>query len=147
MDALSQSATALTISQIQAGYVSANITSVGVLVTGNYAPDILNGRPNPSGYPRNKAPRYPGQQTLKATASLICKLRSGDYKNLKKITDHNWIKLKKAVADGASGAGTCCPGTVYKRMQALLDLVNEQCPQYDFQLDISPKDKVCEFLR
>lgn len=147
LDVKSSRATKLTMNQISSGYVSANITSVGVMVTGNYAPDILGGRPNPSGYPRYGAARYPTMETLKTTAGLICQLREGDYPNLKKISDHNWIKIKKDVADGRSASGTCCPGTVYKRMNALLKLVKKECPEFDFKLDISPKDKVCRFLR
>lgn len=133
--------------QIRQGYISANITSVGVLVVGNYAPDIIGRSANPGGYPANGPVRYPSEELLRSSAKLICKMRSENYPNLRKITDHNYIKIKKAIADGTREYGSCCPGTVYKRMDRLLALTKEECPEYNFILDISPEDKLCSFLK
>ncbi|MCO4754906.1 MAG: N-acetylmuramoyl-L-alanine amidase [Bacteriovoracaceae bacterium] len=129
------------------GLVSANLTSVGVLVTGNYAPDIVDGQLNPSGYPTDGPVRYPSTSALKASAKLICQLRSTEHPNLTKISDHNYIKIKRNYENGKPYAGSCCPGTVYLRMQKLHELVKQECPQFEFQLDISPKETVCPFLR
>ncbi|MEX1099161.1 MAG: hypothetical protein WEB87_01975, partial [Bacteriovoracaceae bacterium] len=146
MDTVSENATDLAREEINDGFVSANITSVGVLVTGNFAPDILNGRPNVSGYPANGPVRYPSETTLRTTAKLICKLKNGDYPNLRKITDHNYARIKKNLADGEGYFGTCCPGTVYYRLNKLLELTKEECPEHQFALDISPKEHLCHFL-
>lgn len=133
--------------QLARGYVSANETSVGVLVTGNYAPDIIGGRANPGGYPRNGRVRYPSESTLRTAAKLICKLKKETHPNLRKISDHNLIKIKRDLARGVSYVGTCCPGTVYKRMNKILQLTKEECPEYNFALDISPEENVCTFLK
>lgn len=147
IDKLSPNAVAQTQRQIQDGYVSANITSVGVLVTGNYAPDIIGNTLNIGGYPANGAVRYPTEGTLRASAKLICSMRSGNFPNLRKITDHNYIKIKKAMADGGLPNGTCCPGTVYYRMNRILELTKEECPEHNFALDISPEEYLCPFLK
>lgn len=147
LDKIDARATAKVKRQIRSGLVSANITSVGVMVSGNYAPDLLNGSLNPGGYPADGPPRYPTDSALRESARLLCKLRSEKYPNLRKIADHNHIKIKKAVADGKRAIGTCCPGTVYKRMNRLLELTREECPEYDFALDLSPEDRICAFLK
>lgn len=147
IDRVAEGPTNLTKRQIQNGYVSANITSVGVLVVGNYAPDIIGRSINPDGYPSNGPVRYPTDDALRTSAKLICQLKSDKYPNLRKITDHNYIKIKKAMADGSGTYGTCCPGTVYRRMDRMLELTKEECPEHTFALDISPEDKICSFLK
>ena len=132
---------------LRQGFVSGNVTSVGILVIGNYAPDLLGTSINPGGYPSNGPIRYPSDNVLRTTAKSVCRLKSESHPNLRKLTDHNYMKIKKALADGNSAIGTCCPGTVYKRMSRLLALVKEECPEHEFVLDISPEDKICPFLR
>tara|TARA_Y100000782_G_scaffold75168_1_gene81114 strand:- start:26748 stop:28433 length:1686 start_codon:yes stop_codon:yes gene_type:complete len=129
------------------GIASANLTSVGVLVIGNYAPDIVNNALNPTGYPSDGPPRFPSTDALRSSAKLICQLRRDEHPNLTKITDHNYIKIKRNYEKGKRYAGTCCPGTVYLKMQKLYELTKEECPEFDFTLDISPKETVCPFLR
>lgn len=139
--------------ELKEGYISANMTSVGVAVIGNYMPDLIrthNGySPNPSGYPSNGAIRYPTDDALKKVGQLICKLKKEKYPNLRKITDHNFIKIKKALADGTATSGTCCPGTVYYRMQRIKNFAMEACNfnNNEFVLDISPKVNLCRGLR
>lgn len=132
---------------LERGIVNANVTTTGILVTGNFAPDIMEGRINPGGYPANGKMLYPDSKTLDAIARLICRLRSKDHPNLRKITDHNYIRIKKSLADGTRARGTCCPGTIYHRMNAVLEGTKKYCPQFTFELDISPKDYVCNFLK
>ncbi len=139
-------------SNLNQGIASANLTSIGVLVIGNYAPDIIKPTPktkilNPTGYPADGPPRYPSIDALRSSAKLICQLRREEHPNLTKITDHNYIKIKRDYESGRKFAGTCCPGTVYLKMQKLHELTKEECPEFDFQLDISPKETVCSFLK
>lgn len=136
------------------GFISANMTSIGVSVIGNYMPDMIKKRnggysSNPSGYPRNQGVRYPNDNALKKVGELICKLKREEHPNLRKITDHNFIKIKKALADGTSPRGTCCPGTVYYRMQKIKDFAMEACgfSNNEFILDISPRTRICYGLR
>jgi hypothetical protein len=139
--------------ELKEGFISANMTSVGVAVIGNYMPDLIrthNGySPNPSGYPSNGPVRYPTDDALKKVGQLICKLKKEKYPNLRKITDHNFIKIKKALADGTATNGTCCPGSVYYRMQKIKELAMEACnfKNNEFVLDISPKVNICRGLK
>lgn len=136
------------------GYISANMTSVGVAVIGNYMPDMIKKRSggfsaNPSGYPRNKGVRYPADNALKKVGELICKLKKEEHPHLRKITDHNYIKIKKAIADGTATYGTCCPGTVWYRMNKIRQYAMEACgfSNNEFVLDISPRTRLCYGLR
>jgi hypothetical protein len=65
--------------ELQDGYISANMTSVGVAVIGNYMPDLIRSgsgySPNPSGFPSNGPTRYPTDAALKNVGELICKLK------------------------------------------------------------------------
>lgn len=140
--------------ELREGYISANMTTVGVSVIGNYMPDMIRRRSggyeaNPSGYPRNQGTRYPTDASLKKVGELICKLKKETHPHLRKITDHNFIKIKKQIADGTATAGTCCPGTVYYRMQKIRDFAMEACnfSNNEFVLDISPSVRLCYGLR
>jgi len=136
------------------GKISANMTTVGVSVIGNYMPDLIpNGyggfSSNPSGYPSNGDIRYPTEESLKKVGQLICKLKKETHPHLRKITDHNFIKIKKQIADGDSTSGTCCPGTVYYKMNQIRKYAMEACnfTGNEFVLDISPKVRLCRGLR
>lgn len=134
--------------QIKQGIINANFTTVGVALVGNYAPYKLSSRNyNIGGYVDEV--RYPSSAVISKTAKLICELKKGAYKNLTKITDHNYIKIQKDISDGKSTSGTCCPGTLYKRMNDVLSAVKMECPDVasELKLDISPGTKVCSFLK
>lgn len=134
--------------QIKDGIVNANFTTVGVAVIGNYAPLKLGRRTNIGGYPAGQV-RYPSKPIIEKTAKLICELKRDKYKNLVKISDHNFMKIQQDLQDGNSTSGTCCPGTVYKKMSDILNAVKKECPEIssDIKLDISPGTKVCSFLK
>jgi hypothetical protein len=79
----------------QAGKLKANITTIGVVITGNYAPYSTD---NPSGYSR-RSPRYPTRQTQDMVARLACQLQK-KYPRMKYIKWHNFYH------------STTCPGTI-----------------------------------
>lgn len=81
--------------QLRNGKIKANVTTLGVVVIGNYVP---YSRRNPGGYPRSKV-RNPTTQTQDAIARLSCQLQK-KYPNIKEIKWHNLYN------------STDCPGTI-----------------------------------
>jgi hypothetical protein len=77
------------------GKVKANVTTIGLVVIGNYAPFS---KENPNGYPKNK-PRYPTKATQDMIARTACQLQKR-YPNMKSIKWHNYYH------------NTSCPGTI-----------------------------------
>lgn len=80
-------------SLIKNGKIKANVTTIGVVVNGNYAPFSQY---NPNGYSRNN-PRRPTQKTLEMAAKLSCQLQK-KWPRIKKISWHSNYKQ------------TTCPG-------------------------------------
>jgi N-acetylmuramoyl-L-alanine amidase len=75
--------------------IKANVTTIGLVVIGNYAPIA---RDNPGGYsPRN--PRYPTEKTQDMIARLSCQLQK-KYPRMKSIRWHSYYH------------STSCPGTI-----------------------------------
>ena len=88
--------------QIKGDKIKANVTTLGVVVVGNYAP---YSRQNPSGYPASK-PRYPSDQTQDMLARLSCQLQK-KYPAMKNIRWHNYYH------------STDCPGTIKKFIEQI----------------------------
>jgi hypothetical protein len=78
---------------IAATEAKANVTTVGIVVIGNYA---LYSRANPGGFSASK-PRIPTKETLELTAKLSCELQR-KHPRIKNIKWHNYYK------------DTSCPG-------------------------------------
>ncbi|MGE3611137.1 MAG: N-acetylmuramoyl-L-alanine amidase [Bacteriovoracaceae bacterium] len=79
------------------GNIKANVTTIGVVVVGNYSPFSAS---NPNGYRRGKT-RNPTKQTLDMVARLSCQLQK-KYPNIKNIKWHNYYH------------STSCPGNIKK---------------------------------
>lgn len=81
--------------QIKNGKIKANVTTIGLVVIGNYSPFS---KTNPNGYPRSK-PRYPTKATQDIIARTACQLQK-KYPNMKNIKWHNYYHA------------TSCPGSI-----------------------------------
>jgi hypothetical protein len=75
--------------------IKVNVTSIGVLVAGNYSPFS---KKNPGGYTGND-PVYPSAETLDLTARTACQLQY-KYPRIKNIKWHSFY------------SGSLCPGTI-----------------------------------
>lgn len=82
------------------GKIKANVTSLGVVVLGNYAPFS---KWNPSGYAPGK-PRYPTKETLDMAARLSCQIQK-KYPNITKLHWHSMYR------------STDCPGTLKQNVE------------------------------
>ena len=82
-------------SLVKNGRVKANVTTIGLVVNGNYSPFS---KTNPNGYSK-KNPRYPTQQTQDLIARTSCQLQK-KYPRMKYIKWHNYYHA------------TSCPGNI-----------------------------------
>ncbi len=82
-------------SLIKGGKIKANVTTLGLVVIGNYSPKSIS---NPNGYSKKK-PRFPTKDTQDMIARLSCQLQK-KYPRLTKIRWHNYYHP------------TSCPGTI-----------------------------------
>lgn len=80
---------------VKDGKIKANVTTIGLVVIGNYAPFS---RTNPNGYSRRN-PRYPTRATLDLIARMACQLQK-KHPRIKNIKWHNYYRP------------TSCPGTI-----------------------------------
>lgn len=80
---------------VKDGKIKANVTTIGVVINGNYSPFS---RTNPGGYSK-KAPRYPTASTQDMIARLSCQLQK-KYPKMKNMKWHNYYHA------------TSCPGTI-----------------------------------
>lgn len=80
---------------VQQNKIKANVTTIGVVVNGNYSPFS---RSNPGGYSKNK-PRYPTANTQDMIARLSCQLQK-KYPRMTYLRWHNFYHE------------TSCPGTI-----------------------------------
>jgi hypothetical protein len=80
---------------IQNGKIKANVTTIGLVVFGNYSPFSKS---YPNGYSK-KNPRYPTKQTQDMIARMSCQLQK-KYPRMKNIKWHNFYH------------STSCPGTI-----------------------------------
>ncbi len=81
--------------QLRDGKIKANVTSIGLVVVGNYAPFS---RENPNGYsPSN--PRYPTANTIDMLARMSCQLQR-KYPRMRYIKWHSYYHA------------TTCPGNI-----------------------------------
>lgn len=87
------------------GQIKANVTTIGVVVIGNYAPFS---RANPNGF-RRSAPRNPTSTTLDLLARLSCQLQK-KYPKMKNLRWHNFYN------------STTCPGTIKDFVPAIRTL-------------------------
>lgn len=81
--------------QVRDGKIKANVTTIGLVVIGNY---VQFSRNNPNGYPANK-PRYPSKSTIDSVARMSCQLQK-KYPKMKNIKWHSYYH------------STDCPGTL-----------------------------------
>lgn len=77
--------------------IKANVTTIGVVVIGNYAPFS---RINPGGFSKTRQ-RHPTEETQELLAKLACQLQK-KYENIKFIKWHNYYH------------DTTCPGSIKK---------------------------------
>jgi len=96
------------LSLINGGNIKANVTTIGVVVMGNYAPFDQY---NPGGYSRNR-PRHPTPQTLDMIARLSCQIQK-TYPKIKTIKWHSFYK------------DTDCPGDIKLYIDAIIKLTKE----------------------
>jgi hypothetical protein len=82
-------------SLIKDGRIKANVTTLGLVVTGNYSPFS---KTNPNGYSK-KNPRYPTAETQDLAARLSCQLQKR-YPRIKNIKWHSFYH------------STSCPGSL-----------------------------------
>lgn len=82
-------------SMVKEGKIKANVTTIGLVVIGNYSPFS---KENPNGYSR-KNPRYPTLSTQDMIARTSCQLQK-KYPRMKSIKWHNYYHP------------TSCPGTI-----------------------------------
>lgn len=87
--------------QISKGKIKANVTTVGIVVIGNYAP---LSKWNPTGY--TKPPRHPTKNVLDMSARMACQLQK-KYPNVKTIKWHNYYNQ------------TDCPGTIKAKIEEI----------------------------
>ena len=80
---------------VKDGKIKANVTTIGLVVIGNYAPFS---KTNPNGYSKNK-PRYPTKATQDEIARLSCQLQK-KYPRMKNIKWHSYYHA------------TTCPGNL-----------------------------------
>ncbi len=88
---------------VKEGSIKANVTTVGVVIIGNYAPFSTT---NPSGYSPD-APRYATEQTQDVLARLSCQLQK-KYKKIKYLKWHNFYHP------------TTCPGTIKEYVHGII---------------------------
>jgi hypothetical protein len=82
-------------SLVKNGKIKANVTTVGIVVNGNYAPFAKS---NPGGYSK-RSPRYPTDNTQDMIARLSCQLQK-KYPRMKYIKWHSYYH------------STSCPGSI-----------------------------------
>lgn len=80
---------------VRSGKIKANVTTLGLVVIGNYSPFS---KKNPNGYSKSK-PRYPTLATQDLVARTSCQLQK-KYPRMKHIKWHNYYHA------------TSCPGTI-----------------------------------
>lgn len=90
------------------GLIKANVTTLGIVVNGNYAPFSQD---NPSGYSKRN-PRYPTKDTQDMIARLSCQLQK-KYPRIKNIKWHNYYH------------STTCPGTIKNYIEQIKIIAKE----------------------
>ena len=93
---------------IRDGKIKANVTTIGVVVIGNYAPFS---KTNPNGYSPDK-PRYPSRSTQDLVARLSCQLQK-KYPKINNIKWHNYYHA------------TSCPGTIKEYINKIITLTRK----------------------
>jgi len=94
---------------VKDGKIKANVTTIGVVINGNYSP--YDKRNNPGGYPKNK-PRYPTKATQDMIARLACQVQK-KHPKVKNIKWHNYYQ------------STSCPGTIKNYIGQIKALAKE----------------------
>ncbi len=94
--------------QVRDGMIKANVTTVGVVVVGNYSPFS---RLNPDGYSR-RSPRHPTPETIRLAARMACQLQK-KWPNIKNIKWHNFYN------------DTSCPGNIKQKIPDIIRAAKE----------------------
>ncbi len=100
--------------------IKANVTTIGVVINGNYAPYLLpNGSINPSGYDASVETRNPTPETIDMVARVSCQLQK-QYPRIKTMAYHDQFHR------------TSCPGNFVTYM----DTIKQKAKEYgcDFKL-------------
>jgi hypothetical protein len=90
------------------GKIKANVTTIGVVVVGNYAPFSAE---NPGGFPEDK-PLHPSAATVDLLARTACQLQK-QYPGVKSIKWHNYYHE------------TTCPGTIAEHISKIIELAGK----------------------
>lgn len=90
---------------VKNGKIKANVTTLGLVVIGNYAPFS---KTNPNGYSK-RAPRYPTKETKDLIARTSCQLQK-KYPRMKTIKWHSYYHP------------TSCPGTILQYIDEIKTL-------------------------
>lgn len=93
---------------IKDGKIKANVTTIGLVVIGNYSPFS---KKNPNGYPV-KRPRYPTKDTQDMIARTSCQLQK-KHPRMKYIKWHNYYHA------------TSCPGTIRQYVSQIKTLARK----------------------
>lgn len=88
--------------QLSSGKIKANVTTIGLVVIGNYAPFS---RENPNGY-SHQNPRYPTESTIDMIARMSCQLQI-KFPRIKHIKWHNYYHA------------TTCPGNIKDHIEMI----------------------------
>lgn len=103
--------------------IKANVTTIGIVVNGNYSPYYIPGQPrNINGY-KNGEVRDPTANTMDMLARLSCQLQK-KYPRIKRMAYHNQYHA------------TSCPGTFMNYMET----IKQKAKEYgcDFNLLLKP---------
>lgn len=91
--------------QLKNGKIKANVTTIGLVIVGNYA---KFGRDNPNGW-TDRNPRYPTKNTLEMLARMSCQLQK-KHPRMKKLSWHNFYNQ------------TSCPGNIKDHVVQIREL-------------------------
>jgi hypothetical protein len=93
---------------VKDGKIKANVTTIGLVVIGNYAP---YSKYNPNGYSKKK-PRYPTKDTQDLIARMSCQLQK-KHPRMKNIKWHSYYHA------------TTCPGTIKQYLSKIKTLARK----------------------
>jgi hypothetical protein len=99
---------------VKGGQIKANVTTIGIVIIGNYAPFS---KTNPSGY-SPESPRYPTDDTQDILARLSCQLQK-KHKRIRHLKWHNFYHP------------TTCPGTIREYVNSVRTIARKYGCEFD----------------